>query len=89
MNASAPDRPGRDAHINKPMVTGEPAHPRRKTLVSHCKTCKRPFAFEADQVNTGGMYQLDEGANRCPNCGTEADEVYELAPDAVQWERQT
>lgn len=87
MNASAPERT-RDREHPKPLVAPDaPSKVRRKTLVSHCKKCQRPFAFEADQMNTGGMYQLDEGANKCPNCGTEADEVYELAPEAVRLEK--
>ena len=87
MNPSAPERPGRTEHTPKPPVSlEEPKHPRRKTLVAHCKTCHKPFAFEADQMNAGGMFQIDKGADKCPSCHTEAEEVYTLQSEPLRLE---
>ena len=56
---------------------------RRKVLATRCRKCSRPFAFEADQMNNGGMFQLDKGADKCPTCGTEASEVFPLAAESI------
>lgn len=35
-------------------------------------------------MNAGGMFQLDEGADQCPHCGAEPDEVFPLSPEAYK-----
>ena len=55
--------------------------PRTRRLVANCPTCGMWFSFVGDRVNNGGMYQVNEHADKCPHCGNEPEEVFPLDSD--------